>query len=395
MVLETARHTGDRMKIGLFTDAYFPIISGVSLSVETLATELRKLGHEVYVIALYHEEAKPDPYVIRMRGYRLPMKGMKEYRISKVTRRHVKEMAAYGFDLVHCHTEFTMGRLGRRTARKLGVPVVHTYHTMYEDYVHFVSKALVIPLRFAAKKYFKRFADSADAVIFPTIKVKRTFDGYGYDGRGAIIPTGIYLEKFAPDRYDPAELKRLRHACGIDDDQFVLLFLGRVSREKSIGRLIELFARLEEDKTVLLIVGDGPDRPHFGKQVDRLGIRDKVRFTGMIPPERVGSYYRIADLFVNFSVTETQGLTYLEALASGLPLVVKYDDNLEGVVTNDVNGFTFHTDDTFLDLVSRLHNNPEKTAALAKQASSALEEFSARTYAMRVEDIYKQLHQGG
>lgn len=383
------------MRIGLFTDAYYPIISGVSLSVETLATELRTLGHEVYVIALYHEHAEPDPFVIRMRGYRLPMKGMKEYRIGKVTNRHVKEMAAYDFDIIHCHTEFTMGRLGRRTARRLGVPVVHTYHTMYEDYVHFVSKALVLPLRYAAKKYFKRFADSADAVVFPTIKVKRTFDRYGYDGPGEVIPTGIYLDKFDPSQYDPQDLGRLRRDCGIDDDAFVLLFLGRVSREKSIGRLIDQFALLPDKQVVLLVVGDGPDRIHFEKQVDRLGIRNRVRFTGMVPPDAVGSYYRIADLFVNFSVTETQGLTYLEALASGLPVVVKYDDNLDGVVQEGVNGFTFHEDETFLALVTRLRNDPALCKRLSQQATLALQAFSANTYASRVEDIYQRLHQGG
>ena len=146
------------MKIGLFTDAYFPIISGVSLSVDILAKKLREKGHEVYIICGEHERAVEDPYVIRIKGYKYPMKGMREYRFTAITRKLIKNIASYHFDLVHCHTEFTMGRIGRRVGRKLHVPVVHTYHTMYEEYVHFVSKTLAGPLRFLAKWYSRKFA---------------------------------------------------------------------------------------------------------------------------------------------------------------------------------------------------------------------------------------------
>lgn len=382
------------MKIGLFTDAYFPIISGVSLSVDNLANELRNLGHEVYVIAHFHETATTDPYVVRIKGFRLPMKGMKEYRIGKVTRKLVRQMMEYQFDIIHCHTEFTLGRLGRRTARKTGVPVVHTYHTMYEDYVHFVSKMLAKPLRFAAKWYSKWFAKQASAVIFPTIKVKKTFDGYGFEGPGHIIPTGIYLDRFQAEQYDPTKIQSLKVKYGLDNTKMVLLFLGRVSREKSISKLIDEFSKVANNDILLLIVGDGPDKPEFVHQIKELGISDSVIFTGMVNPNEVGSYYRLADLFVNFSVTETQGLTYIESLASGTPLLVKYDDNLEGVVQDGINGFTFTKDEEFQTHLLRLYNNPKELELLHQQASSGLEPFSARSYANSVDEIYQSLYKG-
>lgn len=382
------------MKIGLFTDAYFPIISGVSLSVETLAKELRKRGHDVYVIAHFHEHAVPEDYVIRMRGVRLPMKGMKEYRIGKVTRKQVQEMLSYEFDIVHCHTEFSMGRLGRRTARKAGIPVVHTYHTMYEDYVHFISKTLVIPLRFLAIHYSKRFANSANAVIFPTIKVKRTFDGYGYKGNGSIIPTGIYLDKFTTTSATKEQIDAIRQQYNITKNKLTILFLGRVSREKSIDQLIDSFAKIKHKDVQLMFVGDGPDRPGFEKQVDKLGIRDRVCFVGMVGPDEVAPYYQAADLFVNFSVTETQGLTYIESLASGTPLLVKYDDNLEGVVQQGMNGFTFQTQAEFLSLFEDIYQQPALLDSLKHNASKAMDQFSAATYATQVEDIYKSLYKG-
>lgn len=382
------------MKIGLFTDAYFPIISGVSLSVDTLAIELRKLGHEVYIIAHYHEDAIEDPYVIRIKGYRLPMKGMKEYRIGKVTRKLVRQMIGYHFDIIHCHTEFTMGRLGRRAAKKTGVPVVHTYHTMYEDYVHFVSKMLAKPLRFAAKWYSKWFANQADVVIFPTIKVKNTFDGYGFKGPGHIIPTGIYLEKFQDDQYDPNRLQQMKEQYGLNQAKIVLLFLGRVSREKSIADLLEQYANVASKDVLLLIVGDGPDKPEFVDIIHRLGIDDFVIFTGMVAPEDVGQYYRLADLFVNFSVTETQGLTYIESLASGTPLLVKYDDNLSGVVDEGVNGYTFEQNQEFVTKLQELASNPEQLQKLQQHARSNMTRFSAQTYASKVNVIYQSLYKG-
>ena len=184
------------MRIGLFTDAYFPIISGVSISLDILENELRKLGHTVYIFTNDHHEAKEQEFVVRFKGKSLPMKGMDQYRISKVTKAKINEVKKHNLDVIHCHTEFTMGRLGRKAARKCNIPVVHTYHTMYEDYCHHITKTFVKPLTFASKVYSKSFANSADEVIFPTIKVKKTFDKYGFKKESHIIPTGIYLDKF-------------------------------------------------------------------------------------------------------------------------------------------------------------------------------------------------------
>ncbi|MBN2604789.1 MAG: glycosyltransferase family 4 protein [Bacilli bacterium] len=383
------------MRIGLFTDAYYPIISGVSISVDALSKELTKLGHEVFIITNDHDHANIDDHVIRFEGKRLPMKGLHEYRIGKVTNKKVNDIGNLQLDLVHCHTEFTMGRLGRRAAKKFHIPVVHTYHTMYEDYVHFVTKMFALPLRFLAKKYSKWFANSADEVIFPTIKVKNTFDRYGFDKSSHIIPTGIYLEKFRRINYKNNDLLVLSQKLGIEQDDFVLLYLGRMSREKSIDSLICKFAKISEKnkKVKLLLVGGGPDQEYFEEKVNELGMNDSVIFTGMVFPTEVGSYYQIADLFVNFSVTETQGLTYIEALASGLPLLVKYDDNLEGVIENGGNGFSFKDEANFVTLFNKIYSNKVLFNEITNNASRGIEKFSAESYAINVLKIYNQLLQ--
>lgn len=379
------------MRIGLFTEAYFPIISGVSISVRTLKHELTKLGHTVYVITNDHEHAEPEDHVLRLGGYRLPMKGLREYRIGKVTRKKVREVGALNLDLIHCHTEFTMGRLGRRVARKYNLPVVHTYHTMYEDYVHFVSKTMALPLRFASRIFSRSFANSADLVVFPTIKVKRTFEKYGFTKPSHIVPTGIYLERFRKINYDRRDLTDIRHQLGLLPEDFVCLFLGRLSREKSIDDLIEYFAKIDEQQVKLVLVGGGPDKEAFAERAKKLKIAHRVKFTGMIDPIEVGKYYQIADLFVNFSVTETQGLTYIEALASGVPLLVKYDDNLEGVVENGYNGFTFRKNEEFVSLFERIFDNPILLSQLTSNANKAIQKYSASTYAKKMDELYLTL----
>jgi 1,2-diacylglycerol 3-alpha-glucosyltransferase len=381
------------MKIGLFTDAYFPIISGVSVSVNILKQELTKLGHEVVVVTLNHPNAEQEQGVYRFKGKFLPMKGMNEYSIAKVTKKKVQKMIEMNFDVIHCHTEFTMGRLGRKVARKNNIPIIHTYHTMYDDYLHFISKALIRPLRWASKYYFRSFANSASEVVFPTIKVKKTFDKYGYNKPFHIIPTGIYLDQFRKINYKEKENNRLKKTLGIDDDEMVLLFLGRLSVEKSIETLIINYSKLikKHTKTKLLVAGGGPDAEKFKKVVVQLGIEDKVVFTGMIPPKEVGYYYQIGDLFVNFSVTETQGLTYIEALASGLPLLVKWDDNLEDVLEEDINGVSFKDDVDFIDAFERLTGNQVKFQKIKNNSTKSIDRFSAKNYALSIEKVYKKV----
>ncbi len=382
------------MRVGLFSDAYYPIISGVSISVATLSRELKKLGHEVIIITNGHDLATYSEYIVRFEGRRLPMKGMREFRIGKVTSSKVNRVGALNLDIIHCHTEFTMGRLGRKAAKRFNIPVVHTYHTMYEDYIHFITKVFRSPLRILSKWYSKSFADSADEVIFPTMKVKKAFDGYGYEKSSHIIPTGIYLEKFNRDNYKKSYFVEVRKDLGIKEDDFVLLFLGRMSREKSVETLIKEFKKISEsnDNVKLLLVGGGPDLNFFKDLANECGVGDKLICTGMVPPFEVAKYYQISDLFVNFSITETQGLTYIEALASGVPLLVKYDDNLDGVIKSGENGYSFTDDLDFVPLFNKMYNDKELFAEITENSSkSCIEYFSAENYALNVLKIYNSL----
>ncbi len=382
------------MRIGLFTDAYFPIIGGVSVSIRTLRDELEKLGHTVFIITNDHEKSVEENNVIRVIGRKLPMKVMDEFRVGSNKRKDINRIGSLNLDIVHCHTEFKMGILGRRVAKRYNLPLVHTYHTMYEDYIHFITKMFAKPLRFLSKKYSKHFANRADKVIFPTIKVQRTFLDYGYKKESVIVPTGIYLNRFDKQNYPQNEVIMLKEKLGIRHDEFVLLFLGRISREKSIETLIREVAKIKMDKVKLLIVGGGPDSDFFKKVAEEEGISDKVIFTGMINPREVGLYYQVADLFTNFSMSETQGLTYYEALASCVPLLVKYDDNLEEVINQGENGYSFIDDDEFVGLAEKIITDKEVYTHIMSKSCESVEKFSARNYALSVEEIYNNLLKG-
>ena len=379
------------MRIGIFTDSYEPIISGVTVSIGVLENELRKLGHEVFIITYEHDHAVPNDHVIRIHGLKVPLKGLKEYKIGKVTRRKVNKFKKYNFDIIHCHTEFTLGRLGRRVAKKNNIPLVHTYHTMYEEYVHFISKTFAKPLRFLSKKFFASFAASADMAIFPTKKVEKKVLKQGYKCQSRVIPTGLYLDDLSPSNYAKEDIKKEKEKLGIKETDFVLLFLGRMSVEKSVEELILNFEKVTEKNIKLLLVGGGPDLAYFQKVVKKRYLEDRVIFKGMVDRKNVGFYYQLGDLFVNFSMTETQGLTYCESLAAGLPLLVKYDDNLEGVIINGINGYSFNRDSEFSMILDTIYKNPIILKEIRSNASKGIEKLSAATYAQNILKAYEYL----
>ncbi len=377
------------MRIGLFVDAYKPWVSGVVVSVDTLRKELEKKGHVVYIITLEQEGALKDDHVIRFKGMGLPMKGLKEFKLTYADRLKCKKIKQLKLDIIHCHTEFSMGVLGKKVAKKLKLPLVHTYHTMYQDYAHFVSKALAKPISFLSVKFSTNFASNADEVIFPTLKVKKMFDEYGFNKHSNIIPSGIYLDKFDQE-LDQSKLEILKKQYHITEDDFVCLYLGRLSKEKSIDVLIKQFSKICDVNTKLLIVGKGPDEEFFKKIVKELDLEQNIIFTGIVPPTEVQYYYKISHLFLNFSITETQGLTFIEALASGVPVLARYDFNLDGVIDNYYNGLTFNEDDEFEASYYDLLSDKERFEQIKSNTKQSVLKFSAKQYGDSVEALYKE-----
>ena len=383
------------MRIGLFTDTYTPDINGVVSSIVTLQRELEKNGHDVYVITNHKAMTmKKEGNVLRLPG--LELKWLYGYKLSTPYHFSARdEIRKMQLDLIHVHTEFGVGMFGRIVAKYLNIPVVTTYHTMYEDYTHYVNRFEIDEVDKVTKKVVSTFSrsisDSAQAVISPSEKTKETLLKYGVKTPIYVIPTGLNFEKFHPDNIDPARVQEIRRQYGIQEDERLIVFVGRIAQEKSIEIPIEGFRYVSDTKIKLMIVGGGPQLEELQKLVQRHHLERQVIFTDKKLPEEIPAYYACADCFVSASLTETQGMTYIEALACGLPVFARYDDVLKDLVIEEDSGFLFETPQEFAEkLTDFMHQSAEERKAFSRRALSKIVKYDSRVFYSKVLSVYYQ-----
>lgn len=338
------------MKIGFFTDTYFPQVSGVATSIKTLKEELEGHGHEVFIFTTTDPNVcGSEENVIRMPS--VPFVSFKDRRIVVRGMWYAYLIAKeLELDLIHTHTEFGAGMLGKMVGKKLKIPVIHTYHTMYEDYLHYIAKGKVI--RQSHVKVFSRvFVNHSTGVVCPSQRVIDKLRDYGAVAPMRIIPTGIEIDKFSREDITQEQVEELRQSLGIQPENIMLLSLSRISFEKNIQALIQelpkVIAKLPQVKMV--VVGKGPYLDGLKKMVEELNITDYVQFTGEVNNDEVAQYYKAADYFISASRSETQGLTYTEAMAAGTQSVLLGNDYLEQLVNHPALGVTFNKEDEFAD----------------------------------------------
>lgn len=379
------------MRIGLFTDTYFPQVSGVATSIRTLKTELEKLGHTVFIFTTTDKDVNryEDWQIIRIPS--VPFFAFKDRRIAYRGFSTALEIARqYQLDIIHTQTEFSLGLLGVWIAKELRIPVVHTYHTQYEDYVRYIAKGMVI--RPSMVKYIVRgFMSDLDGVICPSEIVYDLLMKYKVKVEKRVIPTGIELAKFERPEITSENIADFRDKLGIAKDETMLLSLSRVSYEKNIQAILAaLPAVLEENPDVKLVVaGDGPYLSDLKAQAKRLNIIDVVIFTGMIAPSETALYYKAADFFISASTSETQGLTYLESLASGTPIIAHGNPYLDNVINDKMFGMLYYEE---RDLAGAILEAVIATPDLdEKNFAAKLYEISAENFGRRVYEFYLDL----
>lgn len=338
------------MKFGFFTDTYFPQVSGVATSIKTLKDELEKKGHQVYIFTTTDPNAKEfEEDVIRMPS--VPFVSFKDRRIVVRGMWYAYLIAKeLELDLIHTHTEFGAGMLGKMVGKKLKIPVIHTYHTMYEDYLHYIAKGKVV--KPAHVKYFSRmFANHTTGVVCPSERVIDKLEEYGVTAPMRIIPTGIDIKKFDRPDITAAMKKKLRLELGLTDNSLMLLSLSRISYEKNIQTIIKGFPKIIDrfPEAYLIIVGNGPYVDELKALAQECGVSESVKFTGEVPNDDVAIYYKAADYFVSASTSETQGLTYTEAMAAGTPCIVEGNAYLNALFDDITLGITFQTDTDFAE----------------------------------------------
>ena len=332
-----------------------------------------------------------DEHIIRIPG--VPI-GIYDYRLTGVyPLKAINKIKKWNLDVIHSHTEFGVGTFARIIAKQYNIPFVHTYHTMYEDYVHYITKGYFNNTSKKIVEYLTNFYcnQTATELIVPTKKTYDLFkEKYKYTRNVHIIPTGIEVEKFYKENTDPAKLEEIRKKHGLNKGDFVILYVGRLGQEKSVDVLIESHQELaREYKAKLLIVGDGPDMDTYKNLVHKLKIDDNVIFTGKVPWTEVTLYYQIADIFATASKSETQGLTVIEAMAASLPVVAVDDESFRNVIIDGLNGHLFDTKKEYKKYVKSFIDEPSKLQQFSKQARINADTYSSKYFAERVLDVYR------
>lgn len=322
------------MKIGFFTDGYLPQPDGVTTSVATTAAALKKLGHEVYIVAPRHPNFKDDdPKVFRLRSVRVYKNP--EWRMAlPVPEKDFREAAKIPFDIVHGHAGGPVSFLGFEIARRKNIPYVFTYHTLWNRYTHYILKGTVMTPKMT-EIATKIYCNLCTLIIAPTKRVKKELRSYGVTKSIYVIPGGLDLSRFRNTKKG-----FLREKLNLPENAQVVLYVGRLGKEKSVDLIIKSFRFVSRqvETAVLVIVGDGSERGSLERLVKKEGIEGKTFFSGFIDKADIPSVYADGDIFAFASQTETQGLVVPEAMASGLPCVVVDDPAFEDVVIDGHNG---------------------------------------------------------
>lgn len=377
------------MNIGLFTDTYFPQVSGVATSIKTLRDELIAQGHHVYIFTSSDPRAMDSPEDGIYRFPSVPFVSFKDRRIAFTGWLKVLRIARkLDLDIVHNQTEFSLGVMGKMVAKELGIPCIHTYHTMYQDYLHYIANGRVLKPKDVARLahlYLKNMA----GVIAPSERVLDTLESYHVESPIRVIPTGVNLRVYRL-RDTPEQKLSMREKYGYDSDTPVLLSLSRLAFEKNIQELIASMPDVlaKEPTAQLLIVGDGPARQSLERQVREMDLRDHVTFAGQISNDEVPHYYQIADVFVSASDSESQGLTYDESLASDVPIVVRRSEYTDQLIDDPGIGMSFQKRADLVRGILHYIQNPPVEEAKAKREQK-LHDISAEVFGRRVVEFYE------
>ncbi|MDD2553558.1 MAG: glycosyltransferase family 4 protein [Desulfotomaculaceae bacterium] len=363
------------MRIGIFTDSYLPYTSGVVRSIQTFNEELTKLGHDVYIFAPNYKNCSSDNKVFRFTS--IPSPTNRDFTLalplSLKLRPTIKRL---NLDLIHVHSPFLLGRLGARYARKINVPLVFTYHTLYEHYVHYVpftksgSKDIAQIAQSVSKdlaqKVSRDFCNQCDLVIVPTGIVGDYLHEIGVKTVLKKVPTGIKTTE-----YKKGEREWLQNEYKLSPDDKVLIFVGRLGQEKNIPFIIESFKVVKSriNNVVLVIVGGGPKEEELKNIAVDLDLSDSIIFTGTLSPQDVINCYTGSNVFVFSSLSETQGIVIAEAKAAGLPVVAIRANGAAEMVEEGIDGYlTDQSTAEFAEKIISLLNNEQLRSEMGRNA---------------------------
>ena len=364
------------MRIAFFTETFLPATDGVVTRLRHTIEELARVGDDMLVIAPRYPDGGPDSYV-GAPIYRVPGVPFPPYPRIKLSFAHPgvgRVLGRFGPDLIHAVNPFILGPGGIYYARRLGVPLVASYHTNVAAYARYYK----LELGYNAGRWWTRqLHNRADINLCTSRAAMDYLLGDGVK-RVRLWPQGVDARRFHPDKASEECRERL---SGGHLEGKLFLYVGRLAPEKGIERLKAILREVPGAR--LAIVGDGPARGDLEREFEGL----PAVFTGVLQGEVLASAYASADAFLFPSTTDTLGLAMLEALASGLPVLAARSGPSQEIVTEGENGLLYEADSTpsLVAAVRRLFSDDELRAALARRARATAEgrDWASSTRALR------------
>ncbi len=380
------------LRIAIFSDSVWPVLNGVSISIQLLVDELRNQGHSVHIFApRFAGYRETDPNTIRFRALETPWSKGHPIAYPPYWRK-LRRFRQQEFDVIHTHTPYMLGFVGLRWAESHQVPIVSTYHTLYDRYAHYMSAFPRRYIRFRIAKHTNFYYNSVNQVITPSEIAKRWLLRHGVETPITVIPTGTPKRQLIPRA-------EARQQLGIPPDQRILLYVGRLAQEKNLATLLGMAKKVTESEqnTRLWLVGDGPYREECLSIASKHGIGDKVKFVGSVPRGSVDKYYAAADLFTFASVTETQGLVLNEAMQYGIPAVAVDGGGATEAIIEGENGFATKNDESSMaEQVLAILRNENLYAHLCAGAERSAKFNTTEIMCNRVLEVYQAaINQGG
>lgn len=378
------------MHIAFFTNYYHPIVNGVVRSVSSFRETMMKQGHNVFVFAQSDNDYKDnEPFIFRYPSLPLPLGDISA--AIPVSPFVDQLLPILKLDVIHTHHPILLGQTAARKAAELGLPLVFTFHTQYWEYTHYIpfpQEAIQEFLKNAVHKWLKDFMQKCQHIIIPSESMKDFLvKEYGLEERYTVVPTGTNLEP-----YLDADGKSLRQEKGWQDET-ILISVGRLAAEKNWETLLQAFAKVysEHPDVRLILIGDGPARESLQTLATELGIAERVTFTGSLPFEEVPAYLKAADVFSFASITETQGLVTIEAMAAGLPVVSVDGSGTRDIVEHGKQGFLVENDaDALANGLNQLLSDPGQMKRFRHNALKKAKTFDVNLLSKQMISVYEQ-----
>jgi 1,2-diacylglycerol 3-alpha-glucosyltransferase len=380
------------VNVGLFTDCYLPTKNGVVTSIVQLKEGLERRGHRAIIVTVHmpHFE-KADKTVYRFPS--LPFIPSIEVRLGLVNNRSLNSIIQEEqIEIVHTHTEFSLGWAAKRAARKRGLPLIHTAHTMYEAYRHYLFFGKLLSPGMV-RGLLQAFLAGYDTLVCPSIKAQDYFKSFVPHIHTTVIGNGVSKSRFCPGPLTREEKDGKRKRYGIRSSDRVIIYVGRMAKEKRVEQLLDALTPLlrQHPQYKALFVGRGPAYERLSQAAKRRGLFEQVIFTGYVEWEQMHKLYSIADVFVTASLSEVHPMTLIEASLSGLPIIARRDDGYVNLVRDDYNGYLTDTDQELAERLSEILSNESRLMEFSRNGLTLSDESNAETHVQKIEALYQQV----